>query len=264
MFERPPAIRSKLSGSDTPSMLAANQPSTPARSMPSSAPPSAASDPSALACSSLMAAKHMRALLVDFGGVLTTNIWDSFSAFCAGAGLEPGRIKELFRSDPDALATLRQLERGELTDDEFERQFAAIVGIDEHAGLIGRLFAGLGPDEAMLAAVRTARESGLPTGLISNSWGTGIYDRGISFDGLFDEIVISGEVGLNKPEPEIYRLACERLRVEPAESVFVDDLRENIAGAEAVGMTGVLHRDTARTIARCEELFGVDLSPKVA
>jgi putative hydrolase of the HAD superfamily len=207
-----------------------------------------------------MAAKHMRALLVDFGGVLTTNIWDSFSAFCAGAGLEPGRMKELFRSDPDALATLRQLERGELSDDEFEREFAAIVGIEQHEGLIGRLFAGLGPDEAMLGAVRTARGLGVPTGLISNSWGTGIYDRGISFDGLFDEMVISGEVGLNKPEPDIYLLACERLGVEPGESVFVDDLRENVAGAEAVGMTGVLHRDTSKTIAKLEELLGVELA----
>ena len=87
----------------------------------------------------------------------------------------------------------------------------------------------------------------MPTGLISNSWGLGIYDRA-PID-LFDATVISGEVGLHKPQPEIYLLACERLAVEPAAAVFVDDLRENCAGAEAVGMTAVLHRDTAETIA---------------
>jgi len=200
-----------------------------------------------------------RALLVDFGGVLTTNIWDSFAAFCQSEGLDPSTVKSLFRSDPEALATLRSLERGELSDEEFETRFAAYLGIEDHSGLIDRLFAGLGPDQAMLGAVRAARVAGAPTGLISNSWGTGIYERG-NFDGLFETIVISGEVGLHKPEPEIYLLACERLEIEPAEAIFVDDLRENIAGAEAVGMTGILHRDSAETIARCGELLGVALA----
>jgi putative hydrolase of the HAD superfamily len=67
-------------------------------------------------------------------------------------------------------------------------------------------------------------------------------------------------VGLHKPQPEIYRLACERLAVEPAEAVFVDDLRENCEGAEAVGMTALLHRDPAETVARLEDLFELDLS----
>ena len=110
----------------------------------------------------------------------------------------------------------------------------------------------------MLGAVRAARAGGVATGLISNSWGLGIYDRLDSTD-MFDATVISGEVGLHKPQPEIYLLACERLGVEPAAAVFVDDLRENCAGAEAVGMTAILHRDSAQTIARLEELLGVAL-----
>jgi FMN phosphatase YigB (HAD superfamily) len=72
--------------------------------------------------------------------------------------------------------------------------------------------------------------------------------------------VISGEVGLHKPQPEIYLLACERLEVEPREAVFVDDLRENCAGAEAVGMTALLHRDPSETVANLEQLLGVELS----
>ena len=67
----------------------------------------------------------------------------------------------------------------------------------------------------MVAAVRAAREPGLKTGLISNSWGLGIYDRAPT--DLFDATVISGEVGMHKPQPEIYLLACERLGVEPAD-----------------------------------------------
>jgi epoxide hydrolase-like predicted phosphatase len=207
-----------------------------------------------LACS-LIAAK---ALIVDFGGVLTTRIWDSFSSFCTSEGLDPDAVKELFRGDAEALKLLRQLERGELADEEFERRFGVLLGVTHTDGLIDRLFAGLTPDEEMLSAVRAARSAGLRTGLISNSWGTGIYERG-NFDGLFDTLVISGEVGLNKPEPEIFHLACERLGVEPGDCVFVDDLRENCAGAEAVGMTAVLHRDSGQTIAELEELLGVEL-----
>lgn len=197
------------------------------------------------------------ALLVDFGGVLTTNIWTAFAEFCEREGLDRGAVKELFRSDPQAMGLLRGLETGELDEAAFEPSFAALLGLPDHEGLIERLFAGLRPDELMVGAVRAARAGGVPTGLISNSWGLGIYERAPIE--LFDATVISGDVGLHKPQPAIYLLACERLGVEPDRSVFVDDLRENVEGAEAVGMTGILHRDSAETVARLEELLGVSL-----
>jgi putative hydrolase of the HAD superfamily len=197
-----------------------------------------------------MAAK---ALIVDFGGVLTTSIWPAFSAFCEGEGLAPDAVRDLFRGDAEALQLLRGLETGELDEAEFEPRFGALLGLDDTEGLIERLFAGLRPDETMIEAVRSARSGGAKTGLISNSWGLGIYDRA-PVD-LFDETIISGEVGLHKPEPEIYLLACKRLDTEPAECVFVDDLRENCAGAEAVGMTALLHRSSEETVAELDRLF---------
>ena len=200
----------------------------------------------------------MRALVVDFGGVLTTNIWRAFGQFCEAVGLPEDSVLELFRSDPEALALLRELETGELEPEEFEPRFGRLLGVKETDGLIDRLFAGLEPEETMIEALRKAREGGIRTGLISNSWGLGIYDRGAPTD-LFDASVISGEVGLHKPQPEIYELACERLGVKPAEAVFVDDLRENCEGAEAVGMTALLHRKPDETVARLEELLGIGL-----
>jgi len=199
-----------------------------------------------------------RALLVDFGGVLTTSIWVAFGEFCDSEGLERETVRALFRDDPEALALLRGLETGELDEDAFEPRFATLLGLEDHDRLIQRLFAGLGPDEAMIGGVRAARSSGIATGLISNSWGLGIYDRA-PVD-LFDATVISGDVGIHKPQPEIYRLACSRLGVEPSQAVFVDDLRENVAGAEAVGMAGLLHRDTAATLAELERLLGIRLT----
>jgi putative hydrolase of the HAD superfamily len=202
--------------------------------------------------------ERKRALLVDFGGVLTTSIWTAFGEFCEAEGLDRETVRELFRGDAEALGLLRGLETGELDEAEFEPRFGRLLGVENTDGLIGRLFAGLGPDKAMIGAVRAARAGGVRTGLISNSWGLGIYDRA-PID-LFDAAVISGEVGLHKPQPEIYLLACERLGVEPADAVFVDDLRENVAGAESIGMTGLLHRDSGATVAALEGLLGLSLS----
>lgn len=196
-------------------------------------------------------------LLVDFGGVLTTDIWKSFDAFCATEGLERGTVLELFRGDGEALALLRSLERGAVTDSEFEQDFGELLGV-EPPGLIERLFAGLDPEHSMIAAVETARAAGIRIGLISNSWGTGIYERAPME--IFDATVISGDVGLHKPESEIYDLGAERIGVAPQRCIFVDDLRENIAGAEAVGMKGILHRKPEETIAELERLLGLSLA----
>jgi putative hydrolase of the HAD superfamily len=203
---------------------------------------------------------ELRGLLVDFGGVLTTSVWESFRAFCDAEGLDREKVKQLFREDPDALALLRRLEGGELDEDSFSIEFGPLLGIapDRHDGLVERLFAGMEPEESMFTALRRARGAGLRTGMISNSWGRGRYDRA-TFDELFDGVVISGEVGLHKPQPEIFELGAERVGLAPASCVFVDDLRENCEGAEAVGMLAVLHRGAHETLARLEELLEIEL-----
>ena len=196
---------------------------------------------------------------MDFGGVLTTNMWEGFDEFCRAEGIERGSVRRVFKREPEALADLRLLETGEIEPDEFERRFGRRLGIARAEGLIERMFAALRPEQRVVGAVRAARAAGVRTGLISNSWGTSIYDPG-ALEDMFDAVVISGEVGLHKPQPEIYRLAAERLGVEPEGCVFVDDLRENVHGAEAVGMTAVLHRDPEATVAALEELLDVPLT----
>jgi epoxide hydrolase-like predicted phosphatase len=203
--------------------------------------------------------RHLDAVLFDFGGVLTTSVWDSFADFCRGKGLEEDAVKRLFREDPGALADLRDLETGRVEEPEFERRFADRLGLDEATDLIDSMFRGMRPDPPMVEAVRAVRATGIKTGLVSNSWSTSHYDRNLLAE-LFDAVVISADVGLHKPEPEIFLLAAERLGVEPDRCVFVDDLRENCAGAEAVGMTAVVHRDAADTVARLEALTGIALS----
>jgi putative hydrolase of the HAD superfamily len=205
----------------------------------------------------------VKGLLVDFGGVLTTNVFDSFKAFCRAEGLPEDSVKNMFRERGEGLALLRRLETGELTADEFSAQFAPLLGVSAE-GLVERLFGGVAPDEPMVEAVRRARAAGIKTGLISNSWGNGLaYDPGL-LDELFDAVVISGDVGLHKPQPEIFLLGAERIGAAPAECVFVDDLRENCAGAEAVGMTAILHRGSVGTLPQLEELLGVPVTDGAA
>ena len=190
--------------------------------------------------------------------MLTTPVWDSFAEYCRAEGLEPDAIRTLFSEDPEALAELRRLEMGAESEEEFEASFGRRLGLANPAGLIDSLFAGMAPVEEMLAAVRALRRGGLRTGLVSNSWSTGHYDRKLLAE-LFDAVLISGELGMHKPQPQIYLLAAERVGAEPRGCLFVDDLRENCEGAEAVGMTAIRHRQPAQTIERLSELTGADV-----
>jgi epoxide hydrolase-like predicted phosphatase len=206
-----------------------------------------------------MSESRFRAVFFDFGGVLTTSVWDSFADFCRNEGLDPDAVKNLFRTDPGALAELRQLELGEISESEFEQAFGRRLGLKDPVHLIDSMFAGMKPDPLMVAAVKGVRAAGIRTGMISNSWSTEHYDRKLLAE-LFETVVISAEVRMHKPQPEIYRLAADRLGVDPAECIFVDDLRENCEGAEAVGMTAIRHRSAPETIAELEELTGISLA----
>jgi HAD superfamily hydrolase (TIGR01509 family) len=120
------------------------------------------------------------------------------------------------------------------------------------------MFAGTVLDQAMLELFRKLHAKGVPTGLLSNSWGGLDYPREM-FPERFDAVVISGEVGMRKPEQRIFLHAAELLELEPHECVFIDDIEANISAAVELGFTGVLHHDTATTVRRVSELLGIDL-----
>jgi putative hydrolase of the HAD superfamily len=188
-------------------------------------------------------------LIVDYGGVLTTDVFASFRAFCEAEGLPPDAVRDRFRSDPEARDLLAALETGELEAAEFEPRLAALLEVESER-LIARLFGAMAPDEAMLDGVRELRAAGTPTALLSNSWGDALAYDGALLEELFDASVISNEVGLRKPDPAVYELAAERLGVPPHACVFVDDLPGNLKPARALGMATVLHRgDAAATLA---------------
>jgi epoxide hydrolase-like predicted phosphatase len=160
-----------------------------------------------------------------------------------------------------------RFETGRLEQEHFERELATVLseGLESpipQEGLVSRMLEDLRLDEDMVDAVRAAKRQGISTVLLSNSWGVQYYPRDLLAE-LFDQIVISGEVGLRKPDAEIFRMATERIGLPAGECVFVDDLPGNIQAAEGVGMRGVLHEETAATISELERLLGVQLQRAV-
>jgi epoxide hydrolase-like predicted phosphatase len=198
------------------------------------------------------------ALLIDWGGVLTTNLFVSFQAHCLRAEIDPQKLIGRFRKDPEARELLVALEKGELAEQDFEVQLARLLEV-EPDGLIDGLFAGVEPDVAMVDAVRRARRQGARTALVSNSWGVHRYPQDM-FAELFDGVVISGEEGIRKPSRRMYELGAARAGVSPADCVYVDDLPFNLTPAEEMGMAVVHHTDAAISVPELERLLGMPLS----
>jgi epoxide hydrolase-like predicted phosphatase len=212
---------------------------------------------------------ELRALLVDWGGVLTEPLEDAMRAWAEVDGIDFEHYVGVMRSwlgdhhsDLAVTNPVAALERGEIEVPEFEQELArrlsAVTGTQLRAdGLLQRMFDRFENAPAMSALVLRARHAGLRTGLLSNSWGNTYPREG--WDDMFDAIVISGEVGMRKPEPEIFAHALDLLDVAPHETVFVDDLRPNVEAAAALGLVGVHHTSYDETVTELEALFGIPL-----
>jgi putative hydrolase of the HAD superfamily len=199
-------------------------------------------------------AAERSAVLLDWGGVMTSSPFGSFSAFCASEGLDPSALADLFRHDRDARALLVDFECGHLEETDFEPRLATAMGVAVHEGLVDRLFADSAIDEAMVDGVRDLHARGVRTGLVSNSWGTDRYPRELLAE-LFDGLVISGEEGFRKPDPRMYELGARRIGVASEACVFVDDLAFNLEPARELGMAVVHHTSAATTLAELERLL---------
>ncbi|WP_205695804.1 HAD family phosphatase [Conexibacter sp. SYSU D00693] len=205
-------------------------------------------------------AEARRGLLMDWGGVMTTNLFAAFQRFCEAESLAPEAVRKAFLEDPRGRELLVEFESGRMELDPFQQGLAEVLGLaaDRAPGLVERLFSGMAIDDAMVAAVQRFRAAGIRTGILSNSWGPAgaSYDLAL-FDELFDVRVISGEEGVRKPEQRIYDLAVERMGMPASELVFVDDLPGNLKPARAMGVHTIAHREAAATIAELEQVLGV-------
>lgn len=198
----------------------------------------------------------LTALILDFGGVLTTDLWASVRACAVREGLPQNALLDLLRNDPTIHPQFVALERGEVGQLEFERELASAAGISPE-GLLGRMCADLRPDLAMLEVTAAIRRAGVRVGVLSNTWGSGYFNpyAGYDLDERTDAVVLSDLVNLRKPEPAIFDLMVERLGVAAGSCLFVDDVATNLPPARAIGMTVVHHVDSPATVARLKEAF---------
>lgn len=204
--------------------------------------------------------KTRTAVLVDFGGVITSSVLRAFTDFGASLGGDPRLPLDLLGRDQPSRTLLADHECGRIDAEAFERGFAErlrVHGADVSAeGLTARMQAGMSIDQEMLALLGGLRAAGHPVALVSNAFGTGTYD-GVDLAAVADVAVISAEVGIRKPSRRIYAIACERLGIDPEEAVMIDDLQHNLDGAARIGIGGVLHTSAADTRRQLAERFGI-------
>jgi putative hydrolase of the HAD superfamily len=204
----------------------------------------------------MSAARAPIALLVDWGGVLTSSPFDAIAAFASAEGLSRDSVTRSLKRGGPLHQPFVDLETGLITDESFEEQCARGLGLapGRADGLRERMFAAMQPNDALRAEIASIRRRGVLVGLLSNSVGTGGYDDEVMAE-LFDLAVISREVRTRKPNPDIYEIALGRVGVPADQIVFVDDLPANLAPARDLGMITVLHRDNASTTAALAEVF---------
>jgi putative hydrolase of the HAD superfamily len=200
-------------------------------------------------------------LLLDFGGVMTSSLHGRMAEFCVAAGLPADAITTALAGTEQARSLTARAEAGLAPQRDFELMLAGQLGLPAD-GLIAALLdtSAFTPRPETLALARRARAAGVPTGLLSNSWGGGGYDVYAGFDlaAMFDAVVISHVVGLRKPEAPIYELAAARLGVTPADCVFVDDTLANVAAARELGMAAVHFTGEPAQLAEVARLAGLD------
>ncbi|WP_420638671.1 HAD-IA family hydrolase [Candidatus Poriferisocius sp.] len=205
----------------------------------------------------------MEAVLFDMGGVIVEGPWEGFAAYERANGLPEGLIRQINATDPDTNAWAR-MERGEIGHQEFAEAFeaeAAAMGyrVDGMAVLDG-LSGELRP--AMAEAVRRCSRR-LKTALLTNNHAPmASSERSPELAevlGWFDVVVESAVVGVRKPEPAFYTMACETLGVEPSACVFLDDLGVNLKPARAMGMTTIKVVDPDDALTELEAAVGFSL-----
>ncbi|MFE5567053.1 HAD family hydrolase [Amycolatopsis japonica] len=194
-------------------------------------------------------------LLLDFGGVVTTDFYGALRAFCLRERLPEDAI-ETALATPAGHVALAAVESGAMPQREYEQTLARMLDLDAE-GLLSRALADLRPRTEVYDLVYRARAAGIKVAVLSNSWGTGAFDpyAGYQLHEWFDAVVISDQVGMRKPDPAIYRLAAEYIGIQPGECVFVDDTSRNLPPATDLGMATVLFSDTTSGVHEIERLL---------
>jgi len=197
----------------------------------------------------------IRAVIFDFGGVLVRMVDDRPRLKLANQlGVPLNRLDELVFFSPSS----QKASMGAITVDMHWEAVREALGIKpaELQSFLDQYWSADDVNWELLDFIKDLHP-GYKVGLLSNAWDNlrqTMHDRW-NIDGLFDELVISAEVGIVKPDPRIFHLALEKLGVQPAEAVFVDDMLVNVDAARQQGLAAIQFLDTQQTLASLQELL---------
>ena len=203
----------------------------------------------------------IRAVLWDFGGVILTSPFEAFARYEHEHGLPMGFIRSVNATEPNDNAWAH-LERNDIGPVDFDTRFAVesaalghrVAGADVLALLSGEV------RPEMVVALDAVKGAGYATACLTNNV-VGGDPRGDVAEVMarFDHIVESSKVGVRKPEPRFYEIACDLLAVEPDECVFLDDLGINLKPAAAMGMTTIKVVSAEQALDDLESVLGIPL-----
>ena len=201
-------------------------------------------------------------VLFDLGGVVMDSPLSSIARYETDHGLTPGGINRVIRDGGESGAWSR-LERGELSLEAFLAPFerdCRASGVEVRAGDLMRYIAeGSAPRAPMVEAIRRIRARGLRAGALTNNWVTEARRPPHPVRRHFDVFIESSVVGLRKPDPRIYELACRELGVGPERTAFLDDIGVNLKSARALGMTTIKVTDPHAALRELSGLLGFEL-----
>lgn len=206
---------------------------------------------------------QIRAVIFDLGGVVLGSPLQAIADFEREREIPLGFVNRLV-VETGADGAWARHERGELETEIFMREFARECREAGQTLSTRELFQRMAEvSEArprMLEAIRRIRAQGLLAAALTNNFPSDAEDRGgRALRGHFDEFFESSALGLHKPDPRIYHHACQALGVEPAESIFLDDIGRNLKTARTLGMATIKVEDPDRALAELEEMLGFHL-----
>jgi putative hydrolase of the HAD superfamily len=204
-----------------------------------------------------------RGLILDFAEVLTEEVDSPHRTWCLAQGLAEDAWETTLEDHPEGRALYKALESGRMTQSEWNRRTAVLLGLSDHQNLMGRAWHAVRPAARMITLAQAARQAGYALALLSNSFGLNPYNpyQELGVWDLFDVTVISEHEGIAKPDPAIYQITLDRLGLPASACVFVDDRHANLVPAAALGITTVHADGQDTTVARLAQLLNLPAVP---
>lgn len=200
-------------------------------------------------------------LILDFGGVLTTPILDSVTAFEKREGLPVGTHNRLMHSTVVGIELLQAIESGAITQQDWNEKVGDLLDVPSD-NLMGRIFADLRPSPEVINAAQVLRNRGVKVGVLTNSPGLAPFDvySGYELETRYDALVVSELERMRKPDPRMYQLMLDRLGLPASHCVMVDDIPENLEPARELGMTCLLAVNEKQVLYDLQSMFDVEFA----